>query len=388
MTPPAAGSPAEFPDGDSDLEAAPETGDAAAALHRRLLGRLPELLETPADPPEGAGERIGTSREGRPIRAWRIGRGPRRFSLIAGCHADEPVGPHLLRKMAALLDGLPADDGLRTAFEWWILPHANPDGEARNRGWYEETPEGLDYELVDFVRAVHREPPGEDVEFGFPRGADDDGARPENRAAWAWWREADGPFDLHASLHGMAVGAGPWHLLEPAWADRCDRLMDRCRRAADRLGYDLHDDPRRGEKGFRRLERGFSTRPDSEAMQEHFRARGDAATARLFRPTSMETIRSLGGDPLTLVSETPLFLAPVDPEEAPPGEPAYGPWKERIARWRRALVSGEAGPGEVAAEAREAGVRPMPVEDQMRLQWSFLAAGAEQVEAERGPPAR
>jgi hypothetical protein len=33
----------------------------------------------------------------------------------------------------------------------------------------------------------------------------------------------------------------------------------------------------------------------------------------------------------------------------------------------------------VEAEAGKAGLRPMPVPDQMRLQWSFISAGLEQV---------
>lgn len=356
--------------------------DPASGLYRDLSGRLPEILATAADPPSEASEEIGRSREGRPIRAWRLGEGRRRVSLLGGCHADEPVGPHLLRKLVAWMAGLPAEDPVRRGFEWWILPHVNPDGEARNRAWYEAGPDGLSYRPVDFIRQVDREAPGDDVEFGFPRGAEDEEARPENRAAWRWWRDADGPFGLHASLHGMAVGAGPWFLVEPAWADRCGRLKDRCRGETRRLGYRLHDDPRKGEKGFRRLERGFSTRPDSRAMREHFLAEGDEETARLFRPSSMEVIRGLGGDPLTLVSEVPLFLAPMDTSAGDTGRrAAYAPWKERIGRWRRALETGEADPREIADRARRAGVEPMPVEDQMRLQWTLVAAGLEQVEA-------
>lgn len=364
--------------------------DDAADLHGALLERLPDLLAAPADPPESGAVTLGTSREGRPIRGWRLGDGPRRVSLLGGCHADEPVGPHLLRKLVSLLAGLPADAPLLDGFEWWILPHLNPDGEARNRAWYGEDAGGLAYDPVEFVRSVEREPPGDDVEFGFPRGPDDAGARPENRAARAWWRSAGGAFRLHASLHGMAVGEGPWYLVEPAWADRCARLAERCRRATRELGYRLHDDPREGEKGFRRLARGFSTRPDSAAMREHFLARGEEETARLFRPSSMETVRSLGGDPLTLVSEMPLFLAPMGETdgngEGGPRRAAYAPWKERLGRWRRALASGEADPAAVAAAARETGLRAMPVEDQMRLQWRFVAAGLEQVEAAAGPP--
>ena len=52
-------------------------------------------------------------------------------------------------------------------------------------------------------------------------------------------------------------------------------------------------------------------------MRRHFLDRGDPETAAVFRPSSMEYVRSLGGDPLTFVSEMPLFLLP-------PPETAYG----------------------------------------------------------------
>jgi hypothetical protein len=94
---------------------------------------------------------------------------------------------------------------------------------------------------------------------------------------------------------------------------------------------------RGGEKGFVKLADGFATRPDSRAMQAHFRGLGEDATAALFRPSSMETVRALGGDPLTIVSEMPLFLT-------------------------------DAG-GEITG--------PMPVADHQRLIWTFIAAAAE-----------
>jgi hypothetical protein len=97
--------------------------------------RLDEILEAaPGDPASVPGRasgalELGASREGRPIVGYRFGRGPTRVSLLAGCHADEPVGPRLLRHLAAFLGGLPADDPLLEGREWWIAPHANPDGD-------------------------------------------------------------------------------------------------------------------------------------------------------------------------------------------------------------------------------------------------------------------
>lgn len=306
------------------------------------------------------------------------GRDPLRVSLLAGCHADEPTGPRLLRRLAGYLADLPDGDPLRSGVEWWIVPDANPDGAARNRVWH--SGEAAIYDLAAYLRGVEREPPGDDVEFGFPRGPDDSGARPENRALRRWWREAGAPFHLHASLHGMAAGIGAWFLLEPAWRERTVRLREICRRRAGALGYGLHDDPRRGDKGFHRIERGFSTRPDSRAMQAHFRERGEGEKASRFRPSSMEAVRSLGGDPLCVVTEAPLF---VGPPLRDPSEVLYGGWKDRLTGWGRALRSGETPPGEVRARAAELGLRAVPLRDQMDLQWTLVAAGLEAVVEER-----
>lgn len=343
------------------------------------LARLEDLLAVPADPPADRAEELGRSREGRPVLGWRLGRGERRVSLVAGCHADEPVGPHLLRRLLTWLGGLAEEDPLLERWSWWIVPHANPDGEARNRRWYGAGPRHVRYDAGSFAAGAVREAPGDDVEFGFPRGPEDTGARPENRAIADWWGAAGGPFHLHASLHGMTVGAGPWFLVEEAWVERSGPLRDRCREATRRRGYRLHDDPRRGEKGFRRLERGFSTRPDSRAMRRHFLERGEEGTAALFRPSSMETVRAMGGDPLTLVSEMPLFLAPPGSLAHEEGTPAYAPWKERLGEWRARLEAGELTPEDVRAEARLLGLRPMPVRDQLALQWTLVAAGMELV---------
>lgn len=322
------------------------------------------------------GEALGFSREGRPVIGHRFGSGDFRVNLIAGCHADEPVGPLLLRKLVARLAALPPECAALADFEWWIVPHANPDGAERNRAWTDAIGDTID--PVAYVRHAERELPGDDVEFGFPRDARDRGVRPENRAISDWWRRAAGPFRLHASLHGMAVAHGPWFLIEAAWKDRSARLQERCRSEVAALGYELHDVDRRGEKGFVRIGPGFTTRPDSKAMASFFRDKGDERTAALFRPSSMETIRALGGDPLTLVSEMPLLLLP--PRET--GEPAtsedLGRWKQRLGDWKLRLARGES-PDEIRRDVAAAGIVPMPLVDQMRLQWTFARAGLEQV---------
>ena len=65
--------------------------------------------------------------------------------------------------------------------------------------------------MSDEMNPMSPPPDGDDIEFGFPRDVDDDGARPENRAAYDWWRSAGGPFAVHVTLHGMGIAAGPWY---------------------------------------------------------------------------------------------------------------------------------------------------------------------------------
>ncbi len=350
------------------------------------------------------GVHLGTSREGRPIQGFRLGTGAVRASLIGGCHADEPVGPRFLSRLVAYLLSLPTGHELLTDHGWWIVPHINPDGAERNRGWHEGdgpvTPSDV-FDPVRYLSSVVRELPGDDLEFGFPRSRDDPDVRPESRAVLEWWRSAGAAFHLHATLHGIALAGGPWFLLEPEWLDRVEHLKRCCAEEARRLGYRLHDVEREGEKGFHRVGPGFCTRPSSTAMRDHFLALGDEDTAARFRPSSMEAIRSLGGDPLTLVSEMPLFITPGVGETLGPPDPVGEEWKARRARWQLALgrtkptegpreaAMGEREGSSVAAvraevsdEIRASGLTPMPILDQMRLQWRLVSAGLEQVRLE------
>jgi hypothetical protein len=326
-----------------------------------------EILASAAPPPSG--EEIGRSREGRPLLGHRFGAGELGVSCIGGCHADEPVGPEMLERLAAYLAGLTPGHPLLEHFHWLLVPHVNPDGRERNLPWSEDRVSLRDargqpdegFRLERYVLETVRELPGEDVEFGFPRLAGDEGARPENRAV-AGFLASRGPLALHLSFHGMGFGHGPWFLLEPFWVERTRVLRANLTERTRRLGYRLHEVDRGGEKGFWKIGRGFTTRPDSRAMRDYFLARDDAATAARFRPSSMEHARSLGGDPLAAVSEMPLFLLP---EEGPLADPAL-PRLERLERIRAAVRErGDRTAGHL-------GIRAFPVRDQMRLQLALL----------------
>ncbi len=330
---------------------------------------IDEILGAPPAP-AGGGVPIGASRQGRDVEGFRIGTGARSVSLIAGCHADEPVGPAMLDRLAAWLLAQPASAPVVAELSWYLVPHVNPDGEARNARWTREVfgEEGaIIAPGIDVGRHLGhtvREPPGDDVEFGFPKASGDTGARPENRAVASFLRSG-APIALHASFHGMSFAAGPWFLIEAAWADRTAAMRQGLRRRVRELGYALHDVDRGGEKGFHRIDEGFTTRPDSRAMRAHFEALGDPATAALFRPSSMEFVRSLGGDPLTLVSEMPLFLVPVEH------------YRGGDVVWPAVLgdLTTDFDPQRIRERAAERDVVAMPILDQMRLQLEFLQAG-------------
>ena len=336
-----------------------------------------------------ADDTIGHSREGRPISAFVLGRGSLRVSLIGGCHADEPVGPSMLWLLAGHLAGLAADHPLLDAIQWFIVPHVNPDGARRNTPWSNHKIETFDhwgeddraYDPTLYVRYVVRELPGEDIEFGFPRTSTDTQARPENRAV-ASFLAAAGTLHLHGSFHGMGFAPGPWFLIEPGWIDRTTEMRHALRQQVRTMGYPLFDVDRRGDKGFRRIDEGFSTRPDSRAMRDHFLALGNEEEAAKFRPSSMELARRLGGDPLTLVSEMPLFLLPE------PSSTSTGPQFRVGTDGRRQLLeqllrlATELPRHEAQAEMTRLGIRAMPIRDQMRLQLAFLEQALNSVAAE------
>ena len=343
--------------------------------HPRLMSHFDAINASGGPAP--VGEVIGESRAGRPIMAFEFGDGPTRVNLVGGCHADEPVGPRLLWKLVRYLSGA-AGPKLGKPFRWTIIPHLNPDGAQANAGWQE--PDAVAYDPARYLTHRVRELPGDDIEFGFPRSDDDDEARPENRAADAFWRDR-GPFDLHVSLHGMGVAAGPYFLVERAWWSRFQPAAEALTRMVGEAGYSLHDVERHGEKGFHRLATGFCSRPDSRPMRDHFLGLGDPEMAARFRPSSMEAVRGMGGDPLTLVTEMPLFLTPGVGTQLGPPDPILLEWRERTSDWERRLRApdGSGAALAVKSEMEDAGFSPMPVADQMFFQWAFISAGVESV---------
>lgn len=312
---------------------------------------------------------LGPSEEGRSLYGVTLGTGPVTVSLIAGNHADEPVGPETLR--AFILNGLAVRDKMAPWFQrvqFVIVPHTNPDGEARNTPWIEEWPDPEAY-----LKHAVREAPGRDLEYGFPE------MRPENAHVSAFLRRY-GPFDLHASLHGMSASEGAMLLINRPWTFRTQALRDDFVRAADAEGLPMHDHNRKGEKGFFWIEPGFQTTPRGDAMRTYFRAQDDPAMAERFHESSMEFVASLGGDPLSLVTELPLFWLR--------GASSSGHRPERYLELRKQLPDIRARidrGGDVDALLAPFDLTPVPLDTAMRLQCRALELGLQAVMPEERP---
>ena len=319
-------------------------------LSEDVTGRLEEVCSQNSDIARST--IIGHSRGGREIRAYTLGNGPLRVSLISGSHADEPVGSEAIRLF--ITEGLAQRSLLKDLFSrctFLLIPQINPDAELRNARWMTEWPS-----LESYISNTFRELPGDDIEFGYPS------MRPENVAASTFW-ERNGPVDVHISLHGMGFAEGVMLLIERHWTSRTQSIRDDYTAQAAELGLRLHTHNRKGEKGFFYIEDGYTTTPEGAAMQAHFRGIGDYATAELFHQSSMEYIRTLSDDPLCLVTEIPLFSirnsgsATMEPEN-------YMNLKEALTDVRLAIEKGMPLGNQLDAYD----VKPVAIIDAIRLQ--------------------
>ena len=305
---------------------------------------------------------LGESEEGRPIIGVRLGTGDKKVSLIAGAHSDEPVGPETLR--AIILQSLSKRDQLEeflSKYALYIVPHVNPDGEQHNRSWMSEWPS-----VQSYIRHAFRELPGRDVEFSYP------GRRVENQIVSDWWRGV-GPFALHMSLHGMGFSDGAMLLIEKNWAYRTEDVQAGFSLAAKAVGLRMHDHNRKGEKGFFHIAPGYTTTPEGSAMRTYFLSHDLPDTAALFGDSSMEFVRSLGGDPLSLVTELPLFLVEGDCE---PGSPtSYLEFKRELPEIRLQVQNGEDISEAISRAMAKYGLNSLPIKQAVSLQLRALELG-------------
>jgi hypothetical protein len=142
--------------------------------------------------------RVGTSRAGTPMWLLSVGHGSRQALVVAGPHANEPVGGATVLRLAerALADPRFTEGADAT---WNLLLSLDPDGLRRNEGWLAGP-----YTLGRYFRNFFR--PGflEQPEW-LPDGAAG-AALPETRTLLDLQDELR-PF-LQCTLHGVDVGGG------------------------------------------------------------------------------------------------------------------------------------------------------------------------------------
>ena len=138
----------------------------------------------------------------------------------------------------------------------------------------------------------------------------------------------------------------------------------------------MHDHNRKGEKGFFYLGPGFTTTPEGEAMRTFFQAQGDEATAAFFHEASMDFVERLGGDPLCLVTELPLFVVEREGAMYDPGVPAaYLAFKERLPEWKLLLQRG----GDASDLLNGFQLQPLNLTSAIRLQLCALELSLETI---------
>lgn len=253
---------------------------------------------------------IGQSLQGRPLHGITVGAATAPLvTIVAGAHPDEPAGPlaamHLLRQWSEQ----PWSRYLRLA----VVPLLDVDGVVAQRQWLSPWREPLD--LLRMQQYRLRRPPGEDREFAWPGAPWPGVVLPECQAAADFFAGQGGPI-AHISLHGMMVAAGAWFLLNRV-ALEDGQLWQDLRQIAITQGFGLHDMPRTGAKGFRRVGNGFCTVPSGPAMRRWWCAQGDAPVSNGggFAWGSMDYARYLArhnglSDPFCAVSEFPLLRWP------------------------------------------------------------------------------
>ncbi|MEG8278818.1 M14 family zinc carboxypeptidase [Streptomyces sp. AHA2] len=142
--------------------------------------------------------RVGTSRAGTPLWLLSVGHGDRQALVVAGPHANEPVGGATVLRLA---ERALTDPRLTVGADvtWNLLLSLDPDGLRRNEGWLTGP-----YTLGQYFRHFFR--PGflEQPEW-LPDGSDAV-ALPETRALLDVQDELR-PV-LQCSLHGVDVGGG------------------------------------------------------------------------------------------------------------------------------------------------------------------------------------
>ena len=282
--------------------------DALAARFAELEAGHPGLI---------TGRRIGTSRRGEEIRAYRIGSGERRFLIVGGVHPNEPIGFLTAIHLAEQLLGDPALLEASGA-TWHIVPCIDPDGARLNEAWF-PAPEDRNF----YARRFYRPEPDLQVEWSFPtdyKRAYFDRMMPETQAL-ARIIDATEP-DLYVSLHNSEMGGVYYYLSRPEPA-----LYPVLQRIPEEFGLPLNT----GEPEAPYLEAYspaiFGTGTNA-GVYDYLEQLGVDPTTMVGGSSSSEYASRYGT--LSLVAELPYWKHP-DADDATPTEESYRSLLERTS---------------------------------------------------------
>jgi hypothetical protein len=109
------------------------TGYALSSVNAyQSFPTVDELLAAVTEIRPDAISPIGVSRRGEPLLRLSIGTGDRHAVIVAGSHANEPIGFHTVIALARLVAGTPE---LNDGWTWHFVPCLDPDSARLNR-WY------------------------------------------------------------------------------------------------------------------------------------------------------------------------------------------------------------------------------------------------------------
>jgi hypothetical protein len=178
----------------------------------------------------------------------------------------------------------------------------------------------------------------------------------------------------------MAIAEGAWYLVNSKEPGDTASLRESLGAFTDSCGLGFHDWDRKGEKGFFRIAPGFCTTPTSTAMKAHFENLQEPREAEKFLPSSMEYVTSLGGTPLCMVSEIPLFLVTATAGDSPtPG----ANFIEVLERLPGAIAGFESGrKDELEALEKAFSLEPVSRQLAMKLQLGMILLASGLLELE------
>ena len=104
----------------------------------------------------------GTSGQGEPIYHVQFGQGATTVLIVAGPHADEPIGSLTVFSLLTLLKNS-SEELLKQDIEWHIVPCIDPDGARLNEGWTQQA-----FTHENYMKHFHKQAYKDQADFSFP----------------------------------------------------------------------------------------------------------------------------------------------------------------------------------------------------------------------------